>query len=50
MDRICSGDTPCRYAPLVSYLRYVQAMTQRFAAERAISPTDGSSSFVVVNA
>jgi integrase/recombinase XerD len=25
-------------------------MTQRFAAERAISPTDGSSSFVVVDA
>jgi integrase/recombinase XerD len=42
-------DTPCCYPPLVSYLRYVQPMTQRFAAERAISPTDGSSSSVVVD-
>ena len=42
-------DTPCCYPPLVSYLRYLRPMTQRFSAERAISPTDGTSSFVVVD-
>ena len=42
-------DTPHCYPSLVSYLGYVQAMRQGFAAERAISPTDGSSSFVVVD-
>ena len=49
MDGMFSEDTPCGYPPLVSYLRYVQAMTQRFAAERAISPTHGSASFVVID-
>jgi integrase/recombinase XerD len=44
-----SGDTPSCYPSLVSYVGYVEPMTPRFAAERAISPTDGSSSFVVVD-
>lgn len=42
-------DTPYCYLSLVRHLRYVQPMMQRFSAERAISPADGSSSFVVVD-
>ena len=44
-----SVDTPCCYPPFVCHVRYVRPMTQRFSAERAISPTDGSSSLVVVD-
>ena len=49
MYREFSVDTPSCYPSLVGHLRYVRPMTQRFSAERALSPIDGSSRFVVVD-
>lgn len=42
-------DMPINYPSCVSYVRYVWHVTPAYAAERAISPIDGSATYVVVD-